>query len=297
MWSSFRKYSMRIGSSLIMALIVLFGAVLALIGCRHKTISTGERYVVLSPEIAEIIVSLGAGDMIVGVTEECTYPQELADKPRVGKFGSINKEAVLSLKPTMVFTSSLEQDAISAEMEKLGMQVEQVYPKTINELVQAIRFLGDKVQRKEAAKHLGVEIRAVLDSVGLASVGKAKPKVYLEIYRDPLMSVSDASMVGQLLEAAGGDNVFKVLERDYARISPEDVINAAPDIMICYSQDTLNNIKARKGWQNIPAIKNNHVYFEADINPDWIQRAGPRIVHGLKRLREIYDIWAKATGK
>lgn len=252
---------------------------------------------VLSPEIAEIITALGAGDTIVGVTEECTHPEELATKPRVGKFGAVKKEAVLALKPSKVFTSSLEQDAITSEMEKLGLSVEKVYPQTINELLQAIRFLGDKVDKRREANALVAEIKSVLDSMRAVAEGKKAPKVYLEIYRDPLMSVSDASFVGQLLEAAGGDNVFSVLERDYARVSPEDVINAAPDIIICYSQDTLNNIKSRKGWQNIPAIKNGQVFFEADINPDWIQRAGPRIVHGLQRLREIYDAWAVKHGR
>ncbi|MCD8479712.1 MAG: hypothetical protein LRZ88_05475 [Candidatus Cloacimonetes bacterium] len=62
------------------------------------------------------------------------------------------------------------------------------------------------------------------------------------------MSVADNSFVGELIEIAGGDNVFDRLERDYSRVKAEDVILAKPDIIICYSQDSLANIlRARAG--------------------------------------------------
>jgi iron complex transport system substrate-binding protein len=101
------------------------------------------------------------------------------------------------------------------------------------------------------------------------------------------MSVSDKSFVGELIELAGGDNIFNKLERDYCRISPEKVIRGNPDIMICFSQDSRENIVKRMGWKDISAIKNNRIYFEDDINPDWLLRAGPRCISGAKRLQEI----------
>ncbi|MDD4309973.1 MAG: ABC transporter substrate-binding protein, partial [Candidatus Cloacimonetes bacterium] len=85
---------------------------------------------------------------------------------------------------------------------------------------------------------------------------------------------------------------FPTLERDYARVNSEAVIAANPEIMICYSQDTLSNILSRKGWQNIPAIKNKRIYFETEINPDLIQRATPRSLEGIQQLQKLF-----ATGK
>jgi iron complex transport system substrate-binding protein len=120
-----------------------------------------------------------------------------------------------------------------------------------------------------------------------ATIGKPRPKVYLEINLEPLMSVSDQSFVGELIELAGGDNIFTTLERDYSRIKAESVIKAKPEIMICYSQDTMDNIRKRLGWKDIPAIKNQLIYFEKDLNPDWLLRAGPRCLLGIMRLQEI----------
>jgi iron complex transport system substrate-binding protein len=257
--------------------------------CRKQTQEQHPRYVVLSPEVAEILAGLGVASDIVGVSKECDYPEELASIPKVGNFGMIDREAVIKLTPSIVFTTSLEQDAIASELQKLGYRVESVYPKTLVDMQQQILRLGKMLGKDEAALRLVSDIRSALDSLALINSGKARPRVYIEINRDPLMSVSDNSFVGQLLEAAGGDNVFGTLERDYCRVSPEDVVNAAPDIIICYSQDTMDNIRSRKGWQDIPAIRSGRIYFEKDIDPDLIQRAGPRIVLGLGRLRELYD--------
>ena len=107
------------------------------------------------------------------------------------------------------------------------------------------------------------------------------------------MSVSDKSFVGELIELAGGDNVFDTLERDYSRVKAEQVIQANPDIMICYSHDTMENILARKGFSRIPAIRTRSIYFEEDINPDLIQRAGPRSIQGIRELARIFEEWRR----
>ena len=187
-------------------------------------------------------------------------------------------------------SSALEQEAIAAEFTKLGYRVESFYPESIDDLLVGIRHLGVVTDRSEAAASLADSLSAFISEMKHTSP-QIRPKIYLEIYRDPLMSVADSSFVGQLIETAGGDNIFSSLERDYARIKTEAVIQAAPDIMICFSQDSLDSILNRKGWQDIPAIKNKRIYFDQDISPDLIQRAGPRITQGLQRLRVIIRDW------
>lgn len=254
---------------------------------KAATVSSGQRYVVLSPEVAEIIALLEGTGNIVGITEECNFPEQYSGKTVVGKFGALDKEHIIALKPSAVFASSLEQQAISSELEKLGIKVVSVYPKTIDEMLQGIITVGNAIGKTDRALFVADSLRRELDAIKKQTEGKARPKVYLEIYREPLMSVSDQSFVGELIELAGGDNIFANLERDYSRIKAEDVIKANPDIIICYSQDSLENISKRMGWQDIPAIHNKRIYFESDLNPDWLLRAGPRCVLGVKRLQEI----------
>jgi iron complex transport system substrate-binding protein len=264
---------------------------LILSGACHREVEKQEkeiRIVVLSPEVAEIIAGLGAVGQIVGITDECDYPPELYQIAKVGNFGSIRKETVLGLKPDIVFTSALEQDALATELGKLGLRVEKVYPRKLDELPTTVLRIGNLIGRESEARAMADSLTASISAMREETAGKPRPKVYLEIYRNPLMSVSDSSFVGEVIEAAGGDNIFSRLERDYARVDPEDVVAARPDIMICYSQDSLESILARKGWQDIPAIKTRRVYFEKDIDPDLIQRASPRTVEGLSRLHELF---------
>lgn len=264
---------------------------LTLSSCTKQKQSQERRYVVLSPEVAEIMAALDLTSDIVGLTEECTFPKEFASIPKVGKFGMLRKEAVMKLEPEIIFTSGLEQDAITQELMKLNYQVVSVYPRSLEDMYAAIINIGEVTDRVERSKILVSELKATIKNTTDKTSKMIKPKVYIEINRDPLMSVSDQSFVGQVIEAAGGDNIFPTLERDYARVSAEDVIKAAPDIIICYSQDSLSNIIQRKGWQNIPAIKNGVIYTEKDIDPDLIQRAGPRVRLGIKKLNDLFLAW------
>ena len=288
------KFACRLSSGLKTLLILLSIAMLLLISsCKPKETPKEERYVVLSPEVAEIMAALDLTDKIVGLTAECTYPSEFASIPKVGKFGTIRKEAMLKLEPTVVFAAGLEQEAIAEELQKLNIKVVSVYPQSLEEMYAAITNIGAITGTEQRAKALNEELKASIAAIQKKAAKLAKPKVYLEIYRNPLMSVSDDSFVGTILETAGGDNIFPTLEREYARVKPEDVINAAPDIIICYSRDSIKNIVSRKGWQDIPAIKNGYIYTHKEINPDLILRAGPRITLGLNRLYDLYAAWEK----
>ncbi len=274
---------------LILSIILL----LILSSCKSKSPDSAERYVVLSPEIAEIMAGLGLTEKIVGVTEECNYPADFVSIPKVGKFGMIRKEEVIKLEPSIIFTAGLEQDAITADLQKLNFKVVSVYPHSLEDMYAAIINIGEITGRPNRAKTMVEELKAAVAAIKKKADKIVKPKVYIEINRDPLMSVSDQSFVGSIIEIAGGDNIFPTLEREYARVKAEDVIQAAPDIMICYSQDSLSNIINRKGWQEVPAIKQGFIYTEKNINPDLIQRAGPRIHLGIKRLYELFSAWEK----
>jgi iron complex transport system substrate-binding protein len=272
----------------IIIIIILFT-----FSCKQSEKNQKKGIVVLSPEVAEIICALNAENEITGITAECNYPPSLQQKKIVGSFSSIDKEAIIALNPRLIFCSSLEQESIALDLKNLGFQVEVIYPESINAMFSDIERIGTLIRRKEAAEKLVKDLKEEKEKIKANSQGKLRPKVYLEIYRNPLMSVSDSSFVGELIETAGGDNIFPRLERDYARINPEAVISAKPDIMICYSQDTLENIINRKGWQNIPAIQKRKIFFEKDINPDLIQRATPRCIEGMKILAKLFEDWQK----
>ena len=71
---------------------------------------------------------------------------------KVGRFGNVGKEAMLKLEPTVVFAAGLEQEAIAEELKKLNIKVVTVYPQSLDELYDAITYIGAITGTQQRAK-------------------------------------------------------------------------------------------------------------------------------------------------
>ena len=80
--------------------------------------------------------------------------------------------------------------------------------------------------------------------------------------------ISAIRWVSQLIEAAGGQDIFAELAtrqqaRDRIIAEPEQVIQRAPDIIIgswCGKKFRPETVAAREGWQSIPAVRNGMLF-------------------------------------
>lgn len=268
-------------------ILIISIALVLICSCSPRKTTILPRFVITSPEVAEIIAYIAGTHQIVGVTDECTYPASLKNIPRVGKFGAIDKEKILELRPTMVFSSGLEQASLASELKSLSIPTYTYYPKTMNEMISQIRDIGKTIGAEKNANTLADSLKEHITSWQKRNEGVRRPRVFLEIYHEPLMSVSNLSFIGQVIDLAGGNNIFPLLERDYARVKTEDVITRDPNIIISFSEVPVKDIKNRRGWERIDAIKNNRIYLDEDINPDLILRAGPRVMEGVERLHSL----------
>ena len=269
--------------------LFLVFALMLFIGCSKSEKQVGERYIITSPEIAEIVYLLQGADNIVGITIECDYPAKMQEIEKVGNFGKVDFEKIISLDPTIVFTSSLEQELLTTELEKLQIPTAQFYPKSIDDMIFSIREIGKLIGAEKRANFVADSLQIEIEKISQNN-GDNSPTVYVEIYSNPIMSVSDRSFVGEVIQKSGGNNIFAELPRDYSRVKAEDVINANPEIIVltCPPEVTAESIKIRKGWEVISAVKNDRIYTALDINPDLIIRATPRVIEGMKILQKIF---------
>ena len=264
--------------------------IMSLLSCSkvEKGISvTKPGLIILSPEIAEIVCALGGEKNIIAVTNECDYPEILKSKEKVGSFSCPNIEKIVALHPDMIFLSGLEQEVIKSRLNKLSLPVYQFYPKSINDLLKTFEEIGILLGKENSALEIIRNYKKELNAIPMPAT---KPKVYVEIYNKPLMTVSSNSFIGDLIEKSGGENIFQNLPRDYCRISAESVVERNPDIIIItYTGITKSEIQNRLGWENVIAIKNNRIYTTEDIDANLIVRAGPRIIKGIKILSKIFQ--------
>lgn len=246
------------------------------------------RIISLAPSTTEILFALGCDDEIVGVSSFCNYPPRAQEKEKIGTFSQPCIEKILSLKPDIIFCTGLEQAPVVKELRQLNLKVYVSDPTNIEELFNSIRDIGRFTNKDKEAKILIRKMNAVIEEINSKVKlihQKDKPKVFVEIWNDPLMTAGYGSFIDELITLAGGVNIASDTKRPYSYFSPEQVIKRNPDcIILTYmsGEKPIKMIGQRLAWQEISAVKNNRIYN--DIHPDLFIRPGPRLVEGLKEL-------------
>lgn len=268
------------------------------LGRRVKVPISPRRIVCTSPEMTEVLFAVGAGERVVGVSRGCDWPPAARALPRVGDFSTLSIEKVVALKPDLMITTGHEQERMIRQMAPLGIPVVAFMPRDIAGVRRDITAVGELVgARPGAARALAAFDADLARTDGRVRVIAAadRPRVYLEISPDPLMTVARGSFVHEALVRAGGVNIGADLVRPYCRIDAEEVIARNPDVIItCHGGASPAVICGRPGWNAIAAVKAGRVY-EAD--GDLILRAGPRLGRGIAELHTLFYTPPTAEGK
>ncbi len=248
------------------------------------------RYISLAPSTTEILFALGLDEEIVGVSTYCNWPPKAKSKEKVGQFSQVNIEKILSLRPDYIFCTGLEQAPIITELRRLNLKVYAADPTNMQDLFNSISDIGKITGKINEAESLITDmetgIEEITSKVRLIPESK-KPKVFIEIWHDPLTTAGKGSFVDELITLAGGVNIASDTRRPYSIFSPEEVIKRDPDCIILTYMDKelpLKLVGGRFGWKGISAVKNNRLYN--DIGSDLLLRPGPRIVQGLKEIHK-----------
>ena len=247
------------------------------------------RIISLAPSITEIIYFLGLGDRLVGVTKFSYFPGEAQKKPKVGVYTDINVEKVITLNPDLAIATADGNKREDVEMlEEVGIPVYVINPRSINQILDTIEKLGEICGVPDRAKRLVSALRERVARVLKAATKKGRPLVLLVIHVKPLMSINRNTIHHDIIRSAGGRNMTGDQPITYPRLSMEEVIKKAPDVIIISSMKRGGEFKkARKEWfrwHTIPAVRKGNVYL---IDSDLIDRSGPRIVRGLEEMARL----------
>ena len=263
---------------------------------RHAPPVQGKlRIVSLAPNVTEILFDLGLGDNIIGVTDACDYPPAARSIPRVSSFGTPNVENLLALAPDLVVSSGLEKPDVLTILQQANIRVVNVQPHgflaSFPELFDAIGAIGKATGRAAEAQALVTHMQAELDAVA-ARLGRIeesrRPRVFIEMEENPLMTAGAGSFLDDLVARAGGRNVAHEIQDAYPRINSERVIVWNPEvILVAHSNapgEAAQRLADRIGWSQVAAVRERRIID--DINPDLLYRPGPRLVEGVKQLAE-----------
>lgn len=252
-----------------------------------------EKIVSLAPSNTEIVFALGLGDRLVGVTEYCDYPEAAKGKPKIGGFNTVDIEKIVAIEPDLILATNIHQKEVVPALERLGLTVLTLDPKTLDEVLESITLLGRATGKQEAAAQLVTEmsnrIKAVTDET--ANLPEAqRPRVFYVMWHEPLMTVGSDTRIHELIGLAGGINIAQEVGAGYPTMSLEAVIQANPQVIIAGSgmgegaNLPFQFAGSESRLKDVDARINNRVY---EINTDLIGRPGPRIVDALEQLAKM----------
>jgi iron complex transport system substrate-binding protein len=257
-----------------------------------------ERIVCLTEETVETLYLLGEDRRIVGVSSYAVQPPQVRrEKPRVSAFISADVPKILALKPDLVLAFSDLQADIVAELIRNNVAVHGFNQRDIGGILDMICTLGALAGVSDKATALASLLAAHVDTVHTRSLQfPRRPRIYFEEWDEPM--ISGIAWVSELVEAAGGINVFPQLAaRKNAKdriVSPGEVIAAKPDILIgswCGKKFAPSKVAGRPGFSEVPAVANGWL---REIKSALILQPGPAaLTDGLDQLAGIISEWVE----
>jgi iron complex transport system substrate-binding protein len=255
------------------------------------------RIICLTEETTETLYLLGEGDRVVGISGYTVRPPEARQKPKVSSFLHARYDKIEALVPDLILAFSDLQAEITTELVKRGFPVFTFNQRSVAEILQMIRVLGGIIGEAAKADALAVQLETGLDAVRRSAAAlPRRPRVYFEEWDNPL--ISGIHWVDELVEIAGGVPVFPELRS--ARlgkdriVTSEQVIAAAPEVIIgswCGKPVRPERIRARPGWETVPAVRDGHIY---EVKSTYILQPGPAsLTEGIAQLHRII---AQAAG-
>ncbi|WP_455367672.1 ABC transporter substrate-binding protein [[Eubacterium] cellulosolvens] len=254
-----------------------------------------QRIVSLAPAVTETLFALGLENEVVGVSSYCDYPPLVVEKVDAGKimviggFTTPDPEKILSLDPDLIVAQTTLQQEVITFLEAEGVAIVGLNPKDVQDVIADIALVGRACGKVSEAQRLvdslNHRMAYIEDRVSRSS---SLPRVYYELWYDPLMSVGQETWIHELLTRAGAANIFEDSVAPYPTVSSEVVITRNPEIIIVpkgYMSGTpTTDLEQRQGWSSIDAIENGRVY---QVDEDQFNRPGPRIIDALEQIAVI----------
>lgn len=226
-----------------------------------------QRIACLSSETVEVLYALGQEHRIAGISAFSRHPAGVTkNHPIICGFSSAKVEKIFAVEPDLILAYSSLQGEMVKECVLAGFEVLFFNQKSIAGILNMIRTLGLLLDCTERANALIAELQAHIDTARLEAASYTRrPKVYFEEWHTPLYT--GIRWVSELIEIAGGEDVFEAISHQVRAkdrsVNAEQVINAAPDLIIgswCGQAFEPETVKAREGWQTIPAVINQQVF-------------------------------------
>ncbi len=259
------------------------------ISTKVETISS---IVVLSPDAAEILTGMNADDLITAVSEDSNVWGEENPKSVI-LAGEEDLENILSYKPDLVFLTDGKHRALEIALDERDVAWYEFDAYSIQKLEEQITEIGEMLGYEAEALAVVTtmeeqleEVRQVVKDYYEAEGAPSPVTVFYEEAADPLSTIGTRSFMHDILTTAGAKNIFDHVHSEIATIDSEYVIMRNPQIILVPAANgtTAEEIKAREGWQDIPAVVNDKIFI---IDTAQYGKRSPSCIDSIYNLFEL----------
>jgi len=283
------------------------------------------RIVSLLPSATEILFALGFDKEVVGVSHECDFPAQARTKQvvihsrlphdaspaeidrLVGEYVSrgeslysVDAETLAELAPDLIITQDLchvcaaSPDDLPTTLARFlePPEVLCLNPQDLGDVWRDILCVGEETRRGHEAEALLKKIGTRLGELESQVEGiEHRPRVAVLEWLQPFYVAGH--WVPEMIEVAGGKDALGRKRTPSFRVTAEDVIDAAPEILLIaqcgYSaqqaRDEYCGMSFPEEWSAMPAVSNSRVY--ALDASGYFSRPGPRLITGIEALAKI----------
>ena len=239
------------------------------------------RVVSLAPSLSEIVVELGATDLLVGRLEAGETLPELVNVASVGGYGQLDMERLLSLRPDLILlwpgsVGVAQRD----QLKRLNIPTFTAEPKNLTQLVDQVEGVATALNRAERGRELAARLRARLEQLRQQYAREQPLRVFYQVWDRPLYTVGGGQIISDALALCGARNVFADVSLPAPQVSVESVLQRNPDVIIAGTQAQLD---AWKSWPQLEAVKQGRLLLLADKG---LERPSGQMIEATARLCE-----------
>lgn len=254
----------------------------------------------MTPITTQILVELGLGDKIIAVdTQSPLVTKELKEDILQMDMFAPDTEQIVALKPDLMFTTNMSAaggaDPFEAVRNAGVCVIEIPAAVSIDDIAKDVAFISACVGKSAQGETM---VKTMMDTVNkVKDAAKAittKKTVLFEIAPAPsIYSFGKNTFLNEMVETVGAINVLAD-QTDWVAVVEEAAVSANPDVILTsvnYIEAPIDEILARKGWQEVNAVKNKEVHY---IDTDKSNIANHHIADALVEIAkamypEIYN--------
>lgn len=245
------------------------------------------RIIALVPSITGTVVAIGAADRLAGRTD-FDHGAAVDSLPSIGGGLDPSVETLVSLRPDLVLGwETSGRPELRDRLTALGIPVFSIKTEDTTDVFRAIRNVGRLTGRTHAADSLATSLRRELEEVRASVAGAARPSVLFMAWNDPPLTAGPKTFISQVIEIAGGRNVFADATALWPTVSIEEIVRRQPDFVVVpvgeEGNGKVDELRQSTGWRELRALQQGRgVRVPADV----VNQPGPNLAVAARAMRD-----------